>query len=91
MHFSTYAGWVIMWWWLLSARGRRVSQTASNWIILGGAVYAGFDELTQALVERHPEVGDFLLDVFGVLIASSICQLWQRSFWLRRSRQGRQA
>jgi|GEM_PF-1081989 len=90
MHVVTYGGWVVMWWWLLSVDGRRVTHWACVGLILGGAAYAIFDELSQALVDRHPAVTDFLADMLGVVTAVAICYFWQRSQVYRQIRQERE-
>ena len=56
LHGVMYAGWMVMWWWFLSAGGRRVTRTAAAWLIVGGAAYGVFDEMTQAIVDRQPDV-----------------------------------
>ena len=77
-HAGLYAVWTAIWWWLLSAGGRRVAETAVNWLVLGGAVYAIFDEATQAIVARDPSIYDFVADMVGLLMVVSILSLWQR-------------
>jgi len=69
---------VATWWWLLSTGGRQVSPTAINWLLLGGAVYAAFDEVSQAIVDRAPSMNDFIADVIGMAVALGILQIRQR-------------
>jgi VanZ family protein len=45
-------------------------------------MYAMTDELTQAIVGRDPEVGDFIADMIGVTVALFLMN-W---FFRRRSR-----
>jgi len=78
MHTAVYAGWVGMWWWFLSAGGRRVSRAATGWLLVGGVLWAGFDELSQALVAREPALDDLLWDLCGMLLAVLVLSLWQR-------------
>ena len=77
VHAGLYAGWVVVWWWLLSRGGRAVSGAAINWLVLGGAAYGVFDETTQAIVGRSPAIGDFAADVAGLIAATVVLQLWQ--------------
>jgi VanZ family protein len=79
MHVGIYVGWAVVWWWVLSAGGRRVSRGAVNWLVLSGALYAAFDELTQDLVGRTPGLADFVSDIAGVVVATVILQIWQRT------------
>ena len=78
MHVGVYAGWAAMWWWVLSAGGRRVSPAAINWLVLGGLAYAVFDEASQAIVGRTPGVNDFLADVAGLAVAVIVLHTWQQ-------------
>ena len=78
MHATVYAGWAGMWCWFLSAGGRRVSRAAIGWLLVGGVLWAGFDELSQALVAREPALDDFLWDLCGMLLAVLVVSLWQR-------------
>jgi VanZ family protein len=78
IHIAVYLGWVAMWWWLLSAGKKRLPKKAIVWLIVGGTVYAIFDEATQALVAREPDIGDFLANIFGILAGVTILQIWQR-------------
>jgi len=85
MHLAVYAGWVWMWWLFLSAEGRRVSRAAVGWILVGGVLWAGFDELSQAIVDRTPALDDFACDLIGLLLAVFILSWWQRA-WLTTRR-----
>lgn len=78
LHLFIYAGWIAMWWWLLSTGGRRISRSAMAWLIVGGLAYGIFDEATQAIVDRQPDVVDFLLDAAGLVVTVLILQYWQR-------------
>jgi len=78
VHASFYAGWVVLWWWVLAAGRGRVSRAAAIWLAVGAAAYAAFDELTQAIVGRQPDILDFAFDMLGVLLALSVLWLWQR-------------
>ncbi|GMU20056.1 MAG: hypothetical protein AMXMBFR13_01570 [Phycisphaerae bacterium] len=66
VHFGMYAGWTLLWSWLLSANGARLSRAAAGWLIAGGGVYALFDELTQPLVGRETSMADYVFDVLGI-------------------------
>lgn len=85
MHAIVYAGWVGMWWWFLSAGDRRMGRAAIGWILVGGVLWAVFDELTQALVARSPTLVDLVCDLIGMLLAIFILSLWQRP-WLAARR-----
>jgi len=78
IHATLYAGWVSVWWWLLSAGGTHLSAAATNWLIAGGVAYAILDESTQLIVGRTPDVKDWTADVVGILAAVTILQTWQR-------------
>lgn len=84
VHACMYAGWVMVWWWVLSAGGRPVSRAAANWLALGGLVYAIFDEATQALVDRVPSLSDLAADLIGILCAITLLQWRQRNRSPRR-------
>jgi VanZ family protein len=73
-----YGGWGLLWCWLLIGAGRRLDRAAVGWLIVGGAAYGVFDELTQAIVGRQPDVLDFVLDMLGVLLAIWVATWWQR-------------
>lgn len=78
VHFFAFAGWVLVWAWLLEGHGRRVGRSALIVLFLGGAVYAAFDELTQGLVGRTPDWIDWVMDIAG-LIAGVIIVFVHRS------------
>jgi len=79
MHSGVYAGWVIMWWWLLSTGGRRLNISQIKWLIIGGGMYSLFDELTQAIVSRTPSLTDFLFNMLGITITVLALNLLQKS------------
>ncbi len=79
VHASLYAGWVVMWWWLLSADGGRLGRPAVVWLLVAGLTYAVFDEATQGLVDRTPDPKDLLFDLLGILTGLLLVSLWQRS------------
>lgn len=78
VHFALYAGWTVLWWLLLSAGGRSIGKKTINWLVLGGLVYAVFDELTQGIVGREPSLGDLAADILGIVAATAVMQLWQK-------------
>jgi len=84
VHSAIYAGWVGMWWWFLSVGDRRVSRAAIGWLLVGGVIWAGFDEWSQAIVARTPDIVDFLCDLFGICVAVIILRLWQHSWSVRQ-------
>ncbi len=73
VHFFAFAGWVLVWTWMLHSHARRLTRTAALYLLLGGAAYAAFDEITQGVVGRTPDFEDWILDVcglaFGLLLA----------------------
>ncbi len=77
VHASMFAGWGTLWWWLLSKSRGNVSRAACNWLVVGAAAYAAFDEVTQAIVSRTPDILDFACDMAGVLAALTLFQVWQ--------------
>lgn len=78
VHGSMYAGWAVCWFWLLSGSSLRVRRSTLAWIVVGGAAYGVFDELTQAVVGRTPDVGDFLADMIGITAALVLLRWWSR-------------
>ncbi len=78
VHFSLYACWTALWWWLLSLNQRGVGFASANWLIVGGVAYAVFDELTQSFFARDPELADFACDVAAILIVTTVLRVWQR-------------
>ena len=83
MHVTVYAGWTVMWWWLLRAHGYRLRGAAAAWVMAGGIAYGIFDELTQAIVERQPAVDDFTCDLIGILLAMIVLQAIDR--WILKA------
>ena len=78
VHFGMYAGWMVTWWWVLAGRRWPVNRQAFTWALAGGAAYAIFDELTQIIVSRDCEVGDWLADVGGMTTAMLMLMSWQQ-------------
>ncbi len=79
VHFVLYAGWASLWWLALTEGGRsRLRASAVGWIVAGGVAWAAFDELTQAIVGRHPSLWDLLCDIVGVGLALVALAAWQR-------------
>jgi len=78
VHGLLYAGWVVAWWWMLSTGGRRVSRSAMGWLAVGAAAYGIFDEITQAIVGRQPDLPDFAFDMLGALGTLAVLAVWQR-------------
>jgi VanZ family protein len=61
--------------WLAYPRGRRVIPLL---VLVIGAAYGAFDEITQGMVRRHPSVDDWLADCAGAAVAAGILLLAQR-------------
>lgn len=78
VHFCLYAGWTAACVWMLAGEGRWPRRGAGRWVAAGGAAYGIFDELTQHLVGRGAEVGDFLADMTGVVMALLLLGWWSR-------------
>lgn len=75
VHASFYATWVALWWWVLKASGRHAGRATAVWLFVGAAAYATFDELTQGIVGRQPDVMDFACDVaaaFATLVVLNV-------------------
>lgn len=79
VHAVIYAGWIGMWWWFLSVENQRISRVVIVWLLVGGVIWAGFDELSQAIVARTPDINDFLCDLLGMVLAVMVLSRWQRS------------
>jgi VanZ family protein len=77
MHVLIFAGWTFLFWRVLSADGRQVKPSTSIKLIIGGTLYALFDEMTQQLVGRTPAASDILADILGILLALGILHAWQ--------------
>jgi hypothetical protein len=76
VHFCIYAGWAAAWCWVLAGRGVRISGGVAFPVLAGGAAYAVFDELTQELVGRTAQLGDFAMDMAGVTAALLLLGWW---------------
>lgn len=65
IHFAAYAGLAVL---LMSLRATRGAypwySVFARWCFL--ALYGVFDEATQALVNRSPDLDDWIADVLGV-------------------------
>lgn len=83
VHGSFYAGWVFLWAWVLVAGGKPLDRTRSVWLLIAAAAYGIFDELTQAIVGRQPDVFDFAFDMLGSALALVLFLALQRR-WVRR-------
>lgn len=80
VHYLAYTGWLLVWAWVLAGAGRQINAIAAFWLVLGGALYGGFDELTQGIVGRTPDWHDWFLDISGLLTALLIVIIYQRKF-----------
>ena len=78
MHVTVYAGWTVMWWWLLRAHGHRLRGATAVWVAAGGAAYGIFDELTQAIVGRQTALDDFACNLVGIFLAMIVLQAIDR-------------
>lgn len=89
VHAMLYAGWAALWWWVLAGSRGRVTKAAAIWLLVGAAGYGIFDELTQAIVGRQPDVLDFSCDMLGAAGVVFVLYFWQkrqpsvRSGWLQ--------
>lgn len=78
VHASFYATWIVLWWWLLKATGRHGQRATAAWLLVGAAAYGIFDELTQGIVGRQPDVMDFACDVFAALVTLVVLMILNR-------------
>ena len=69
IHAGMYGGWAAIWWWLLAGKRTPISRAAIGWLLVGGMVYAAFDEISQGWVDRHPDVLDWACDMMGMIAA----------------------
>ncbi len=79
-HVGVYLIWTVLWWWVLSARGRRVSWQAILLIFIGGLCYAVVDEASQVLVHRSPRPCDLAADMVGIL--AGLALMLARRQWI---------
>lgn len=78
VHFCMYGGWVVMWWWVLAGDRALVGRRAVAGLLLGGAVYGVFDEVSQAVVGRSPDVIDWMADLTGMAVGLLLLGWWSR-------------
>ena len=78
VHFFLFGTWAWLWAWVLAGHGRRLTRGISLYLLFGAALYAAFDEITQAPVGRTPELGDWVLDMIGCTVGLLLAHLWQR-------------
>jgi len=78
VHFGLYAVWGFLWWLIFLVSRRAVSRWVIGWVLAGGIVWAAFDECTQAVVGRTPDVVDFVCDLGGLLASLVIFRLYWR-------------
>jgi VanZ family protein len=77
VHASFYAGWGVLWFWLVRAARGHVSRAAAVWLLVAGAAYGAFDELSQAIVGRQPDILDWSCDMVGLAVALAVLRLLQ--------------
>ena len=72
--FFALAGalWLTLWSRGITGRDR------PRWILATMMIYAAFDETTQELVGRSPDVVDWMADVCGAVIAVGLCEAFIR-------------
>jgi len=88
LHFVAYGGLaVLLLGWRASRRAPTLQTVVMLWVLI--AVYGLFDELTQPLVGRHCDVGDWFADIIGAGIGLTV--MWPITLrviaHLRRTRQ----
>ncbi len=84
-HFIMYGGWAALCWWVLADDRGQVSWSWIIRLMIIVAVYAAFDEATQALVGRTPAINDYLTNLGGVGLVLLILQAWSRREGRRNS------
>lgn len=84
VHAGLYVVWTVLWWWVISGFAGRVTHKAATWLAVGGVAYAVFDELTQAIVGRQPDVLDLACDSIGIIITVAVLSRLQQSGWFPR-------
>jgi VanZ family protein len=70
-HFAGYAGLSALLWLCLWTRGRGAWRRELA-VLIVMALYGAIDELTQTLTGRTPELGDWLFDMSGALLALAV-------------------
>lgn len=85
IHACLYAGGIVLAWWVVAAGGRRVRPSLAVGLVVVGACYAVFDEITQIPVQREPSVLDFAADLAGMVLAT-VLLLWRQARRHRREK-----
>lgn len=78
VHFGMYAVWGSLWWLIILVSRGSVSRSVIGWVFVGGAAWAAFDEWTQAIVGRTPDIVDFACDMGGLLASLVVFRLYVR-------------
>ncbi|MGA2265743.1 MAG: VanZ family protein [Phycisphaerae bacterium] len=87
LHVVGYFGLATLFWFALTAYGVRFGIRLTV-VICVLVTYGAVDEITQAPFHRSPEVGDWVGDVVGIVLASLA---WEVIFRLGRGRQPQSA
>lgn len=77
-HFGMYAVWGVLWWLVFLVSRGSVGRSVMAWVFTGGAAWAVFDECTQAIVGRTPDIMDFACDMGGLLASLIVFRLYVR-------------
>jgi hypothetical protein len=85
-HFGMFLGWMLLSWWLLCGRPMKPSGRALVGLFVAGALYAAFDEITQAYVERTPSIADYAADLAGMAFAILLIRYGRRFAAARSTR-----
>ena len=65
-HYIAYAGLAFLLALRSSCHARLTGRTLA-WLLVAGAAYGAFDEITQEMVGREGELGDWVADVIGLV------------------------
>ncbi len=82
LHFMGFCAIGVVTIWRIVGPAQRVSLAVlAGWLAFLWA-YAAFDEITQQLVGRDCELGDWMADAMGAIVGIGICIM---SAWFRRA------
>ena len=77
-HFLAYVGLSFLVGTTLWLASPRLHRRLPLWVLLVGAAYGAFDEITQRFVNRTPDVYDWFADCAGTAVGAGVLWLAQQ-------------